>query len=226
MQGRSGTGLFRIEGWDDWTRLKGKIVLLAAPGGAAGSGTGLRAEYFANPELAGAPVLTRTDPRVWFEAAPDLKGGLIPATWGEGSPAEGIPADQFSVRWTGEIEARFSEDYVLVVESAAQWAPIQPGPFENPTAKVMVWLGDQLVIEDDGTADRRGARIDRQYPCRRNRTALLRLEAGKRYPLRIEYVHGKGVAGIHLMWESRTQERQHVPSRFLYAPSMNRKEEK
>jgi hypothetical protein len=203
MQGRSGTGLFRIEGWDDWTRLKGKIVLLAAPGGAAGAGAGLRAQYFANPDLAGAPVLTRTDPRVWFEAAPDLKGGLIPATWGEGSPAEGIPADQFSVRWTGEIEARFSEDYRFVVES-------------DPSAKVKVWLGDRLVIEDDGTADRRWARIDRHYPCRRNRSPVLRLAAGQRYPLRIEYVHGTGIAGIHLMWESRTQERQHVPSRFLY----------
>jgi hypothetical protein len=203
MQGRSGTPMFRIDGWNDWTRLKGKIVLREAPEAAAGTGTGLRAEYFANPDLAGAPTLTRTDARVWFEAAPDIKGGMIPATWGEGSPAEGIPSDNFSARWTGEIEARFSEDYRFIVES-------------DPSAKVKVWLGDRLVIEDDGTADRHGSRIDRQYPCRRNRTPLLRLEAGKRYPLRIEYAHGKGIAGVHLMWESRTQERQHVPARFLY----------
>ena len=205
MQGRSGTPLFRIEGWNDWTRLKGEIVLRDAAKAAAGTGSGLHAEYFASPDLSGAPVLTRTDPRVWFEAAPDIKGGLIPATWGEGPPAEGMPADDFSMRWTGAIEARFSEDYRLIVES-------------DPSAKVKVWLGDRLVIDDDGTAaDRRGSRIDRQYPCRRNRTPSLRLEAGKRYPLRIEYAHGKGIAGIHLMWESRTQERQHVPSRFLYA---------
>jgi hypothetical protein len=204
MQGRCGTPLYRIEGWNDWTRLKGKIVLHDAPEAAAGTGTGLRAEYFANPDLAGTPTLTRTDPRVWFEAAPDLKGGMIPATWGEGSPAEGIPTDNFSACWTGEIEARFSEDYRFIVES-------------DPSAKVKVWLGDRLVIEDDGTADRRSARIDRHYPCRRHRTPSLRLEAGKRYPLRIEYAHGKGIAGIHLMWESRTQERQHVPARFLYA---------
>ena len=204
MQGRSGTPLFRIEGWNDWTRLKGAIVLHDGAKAAAGTGSGLHAEYFANPDLAGAPAQTRTDPRVWFEAAPDIKGGLIPATWGEGPPAEGMPAENFSVRWTGEIEARFSEDYQLVVES-------------DPSSKVKVWLGDRLVIEDDGTAARRGSRIDRQYPCRRNRTPSLRLEAGKRYPLRIEYVHGTGIAGIHLMWESRTQERQHVPSRFLYA---------
>jgi hypothetical protein len=203
MQGRSGTPLFRIEGWNDWTRLKGKIVLHDVPEAAAGAGAGLHAEYFANPDLTGAPALTRRDPRIWFEAAPDIKGGLIPATWGNGSPAEGIPSDQFSARWTGEIEARFSEDYRFIVES-------------DPSAKVKVWLGDRLVIEDDGTADRHGSRIDRQYPCRRNRTPLLRLEAGKRYPLRIEYAHGKGIAGIHLMWESRTQERQHVPARFLY----------
>ena len=203
MQGRSGTPLFRIEGWNDWTRLKGEIVLDDGAKAAAGTGTGLHAQYFANPDLAGSPAHTRTDPRVWFEAAPALKGGMIPATWGEGPPAEGMPADNFSARWSGEIEARFSEEYRFIVES-------------DPSAKVKVWLGDRLIIDDDGTADRRSARIDRHYPCRRNRTPWLRLEAGKRYPLRIEYAHGKGIAGIHLMWESLTQERQHVPTRFLY----------
>lgn len=45
------------------------------------------AEYFANTELAGAPALTRTDTEVDFD-------------WGNGSPGGGIPADNFSARWT------------------------------------------------------------------------------------------------------------------------------
>lgn len=203
MQGRSGTPLFRIEGWNDWTRLKGKMVLSGTPKAAASTGAGLRAEYFATPDLTGAPVLTRTDPRVWFEATPGITGGMIPATWGNGAPAQTIPADHFSARWTGEIEARFSEDYRFIVES-------------DPSSRVKVWLGDRLVIDDDGTADRHAARIDREHPCRRNHSPSLRLESGKRYPLRIEYAHDTGNAGIHLMWESRTQERQHVPAGFLH----------
>lgn len=51
---------------------------------------GLRAEYFANPRLEGAPAVVRTDSNVDFD-------------WGGGAPAAGIGADDFSVRWTGTI---------------------------------------------------------------------------------------------------------------------------
>jgi PKD repeat protein len=44
-------------------------------------------EYFANRELAGAPVLTRQDPTIDF-------------AWNLGAPAASVPADNFSVRWT------------------------------------------------------------------------------------------------------------------------------
>lgn len=50
-------------------------------------GAGWRAEYFANRELSGTPVLVRYDPAVDFD-------------WGTGSPAPEVPADNFSVRWT------------------------------------------------------------------------------------------------------------------------------
>ena len=45
------------------------------------------AEYFANRALDGSPVLTRMDDAVDFD-------------WGNGSPGAGIPADNFSVRWS------------------------------------------------------------------------------------------------------------------------------
>ncbi len=45
------------------------------------------AEYFANPDLSGGPVLTRYDDRLDFN-------------WGAGSPDPALPADGFSVRWT------------------------------------------------------------------------------------------------------------------------------
>ena len=51
---------------------------------------GYSAEYFANPTLAGAPVLTRTDAAVDFD-------------WGLGAPAPGVPEDGFSVRWTRSV---------------------------------------------------------------------------------------------------------------------------
>lgn len=46
-----------------------------------------KGEYFANRSLAGEPVLVRNDVAIYFR-------------WGEGSPAPGLPADEFGVRWS------------------------------------------------------------------------------------------------------------------------------
>jgi hypothetical protein len=43
--------------------------------------------YFGDPDLLGNPLMVRDDPRVNFD-------------WQLGSPGEGVPEDQFSVRWT------------------------------------------------------------------------------------------------------------------------------
>jgi hypothetical protein len=50
-----------------------------------------KGEYFANPDLAGKPALVRNDANVDFN-------------WGAGSPNPGLPADDFSVRWTRHID--------------------------------------------------------------------------------------------------------------------------
>jgi hypothetical protein len=49
-----------------------------------------RAEYFNNPRLEGDPALVREDAQINFD-------------WGTGSPASGINADGFSVRWTRSV---------------------------------------------------------------------------------------------------------------------------
>lgn len=49
-----------------------------------------RGEYFTNENLSGNPALTRNDTSVDFN-------------WGTNSPANGIPANYFSVRWTRTI---------------------------------------------------------------------------------------------------------------------------
>ena len=47
---------------------------------------GYDAEYFDNRNLAGTPLLTRTDDAVDFD-------------WGNGAPGDALPSDNFSVRW-------------------------------------------------------------------------------------------------------------------------------
>ena len=53
-------------------------------------GSGLRGEYFANPQLEGQPQLVRNDVRLDFG-------------WTLNAPAPGIPFDWYSVRWTGSL---------------------------------------------------------------------------------------------------------------------------
>jgi len=63
---------------------------------------GLKAEYFANKNLADAPALTRADAKLDFP-------------WRDGAPAPGLPTDGFSVRWTGKLTPKTSGHYLLSV---------------------------------------------------------------------------------------------------------------
>ena len=56
-------------------------------GGGGGTFPDWRGEYYNNPSLSGAPVITRNDPNINFN-------------WGTGSPDPSIPPAYFSVRWT------------------------------------------------------------------------------------------------------------------------------
>ncbi len=52
--------------------------------------TGWKGEYFSNKTLSGSPFLCRDDASIAFN-------------WGTGAPISGMPADDFSVRWTGNL---------------------------------------------------------------------------------------------------------------------------
>ena len=61
--------------------------------------TGLKGEYFDNLDFTNLK-LTRTDPTVNFD-------------WGSGSPEPSIGPETFSVRWTGQVKANYSETYTF-----------------------------------------------------------------------------------------------------------------
>src|SRR5688500_5753363 len=65
----------------------------------AGVGSGLVANYFSDQELSNL-ALTRVDPAIDFE-------------WGASSPGGNVPADNFSARWTGKLQAQFTESYTF-----------------------------------------------------------------------------------------------------------------
>ena len=135
---------------------------LIAPGAppAAGSGTGLQARYFANADLQGTAVLSRVE-------APNFD-------WGSGSPGAAVPADFFSARWSGEVQA------------------IEAGNHQfrtNSDDGVRVWVNGTLVI-DNWTPH--GPTLDT--------SAAITLAAGQRVSIVVEFQEYTGGAVLQLSW--------------------------
>src|SRR4051812_49093550 len=63
------------------------------------AGNGLAAVYFNNADLTGSTV-SRTDATVNFN-------------WAGAKPANTIAGDTFSVRWTGQVQANYSQTYTF-----------------------------------------------------------------------------------------------------------------
>ncbi len=90
----------------------------AQAGQLPGSGTGLAAQYFANLSLSGTPALTRTE--------------AIDLSWIGVGPGAGIPADNWSARWSGSLEMPASGSYRFQVTA---------------DDGIRVWINAQLVVD-------------------------------------------------------------------------------
>ncbi len=136
-------------------------------------GTGLLATYTDKD----GHTLTRLDSTVHF-------------AWGEGSPAEGINTDHFTVRWEGRLEADYTEAYT----------------FHTTTDDgVRLWVDGKLLI-DNWQKNHKGA----------ENKASIDLQAGQKYDIRMEYYEHAAFAQAALAWESKSQPRQIVPKKNLY----------
>jgi len=144
--------------------------------GVQSNGDGLRGEYFNNQNLTDR-VFTRVDSSVNFN-------------YGTGSPDPRISNDSFSVRWIGEIEARYTQRYTFTTLS---------------DDGVRLYVNGQLIIDqwNDHPATNHSGSID--------------LEAGVKVDIRMEYYEAGGGAVARLRWSSASQASQIVPRSQLYA---------
>lgn len=142
----------------------------------APTGTGWLGEYFNNRELTGTPVLSRTDAEINF-------------AWGNAAPGTGVPADNFSVRWTGYIQVDTTQAYTFVART---------------DDGVRVWIDDQLLI------DRWVNQSARDW------SATINLAAGVRYAVRMEYFDSVGTATATLSWQAAGMPRAVFPANRVY----------
>ena len=119
-----------------------------------------KGEYFANRWLTGAPTLVRDDADIRFN-------------WGLGSPAAGIPEDEFSARWTRTLS--------FAAGAYRFYARADDG--------VRLWVDDQLVID---------RWHDQAATTHYGDIAL----ADGAHRIRLEYYENAGFAEVALWWES------------------------
>lgn len=137
-------------------------------------GRGLSATYYSGVDF-DKPVLTRNDPKIDFN-------------WSKGAPAASVPADNFSVRWAGQVKPRYSEDYTF---------------YTNTDDGVRLWVDGKLLI------DRWVDQPAKEY------SAKVRLEGGKEYPIVMEYYDATQHAVAKLQWSSASQNKAVIRNRFL-----------
>jgi hypothetical protein len=141
-------------------------------------GGGVKGQYFKGMNFESL-VLTRIDPQINFN-------------WGDpGGPDPSVGVDQFSARWTGEVEAAFTETYTF---------------YTNSDDGVRLWIGGQQLVNnwtDHGTTENIG-KID--------------LVAGNTYSLQMEYYENGGGAVAELRWSSPHTPKQLIPQAALSPP--------
>jgi beta-glucosidase len=140
---------------------------------ASGSGNGLTGEYFSSQDLSGTPVLTRTDRNVNFN-------------WDKVVPVNGLQRNNYSVRWSGSFTPPAPGEYKLGVRVNYCYSCDNEEGFR-------LYLDGKLLVESIGkTTGDQGTVIE----------APVTFSEVQPHPIRLEYFHTTGTAGIDLTWQT------------------------
>jgi beta-glucosidase len=103
---------------------------------AGSSETGLKAEFYADGSYAGAPLASRIDSKINFD-------------WNRVSPAPGVPASNFAVRWSGELVPPTAGEYTLSFRCIKRSTTYDPtGGKPGSPWHYHLYLDDKLVLDD------------------------------------------------------------------------------
>ncbi len=146
---------------------------------ALGAGAGIKGEYFNNVDLTGEPVLVRIDDVINFD-------------WGLESPDSLLEINNFSVRWTAEVEVPYADTYTFITNIF-----LSDG--------IRLWVNGRLLIDH----------WDGQEPWERK--ATIDLPAGQA-SIKVEYFDSDHRAVARLSWESPSIPREVIPKGLYSLP--------
>jgi hypothetical protein len=164
---------WRIDEFDGFGTHKGDVWSFKT----TSAGGGVKGNYYKGMDF-GNLVLTRMDPQIDFN-------------WGAGEPDPLVDANQFSVRWVGQIEAAFTEPYTFYTMS---------------DDGVRLWIDGQLLV-DNWT----------NHAATENK-GIIDLVAGQVYSLEMEYYEDSDDAVAELRWKSPRTPKQLIPQGALSPP--------
>ncbi len=157
-----------------YSTISAALIPSAALEPPTGGGHGLLAEYFDNPELQGAPKLSRVEPRPFIQAG-------VPSA----AVAAAFPKGGFAVRWSGSLHAPVTGDYTITAAAG----------FGRPPVKI--FLDDKELTSDAPPPAANAA----PGPGRGGPATLhVALDAAHAYRLRIEYLPQGPQAGVQISW--------------------------
>jgi len=170
------TYYWRVDEYDGSATYTGEVWSFKT----AKAGGGLRADYYRGTNF-GTFVLTRTDPQINF-------------SWMD--PEEPDPAvgdNDFSIRWTGEVEAGYTETYTF---------------YPKTDDGVRLWVDGRQLVDSWETVD--------LYPIEHSGT--IDLIAGNSYSILMEYFESSSNAIAELRWKSPSTPKQLIPQAALALP--------
>jgi Beta-glucosidase-related glycosidases len=131
--------------------------------------TGFRAEYFDNIDFTGKPSFTQTETKINY-------------SWTGGTGIDGMPKENFAVRWNGIIHPDETAEYDFVLGGDDGYR---------------MFIDNEEVIDDWTPGGYRSTNISKKLDARRN------------YLVRIEYYQKGGGAAVTFMWNKKGDVQNH-----------------
>lgn len=147
-----------------------------------GDGTGLKGEYYKDASFSNL-VFTRIDPNICFQ------------DWMRLGVHYKIPGNTYSMRWTGQIMAQYTEAYTFQL---------------NAGGGHRLWIDGKLLID----------KFQEVYP-NTFISSSINLVAGQKYDIKLEYFNSDDRSVLELFWSSPSTVLEFVPVSQLFASTVS-----